>query len=80
MEKRQQIYEGLKKHYGSQIRLAREQDVTREWVRMVLSGEQKDEDLLLAASKLWHQLEKERVDKLKEAEQYADMAAALALT
>ncbi|MBV6442717.1 MAG: hypothetical protein EPGJADBJ_04438 [Saprospiraceae bacterium] len=80
MTKRQQIYEGLKKHYGSQKRLAKEQGVTREWVRMVLNGEQEDEKLLAAAAKLWLELEQERVQALKEAEEYADQAAALALT
>lgn len=80
MAKRQQIYEGLKKHYGSQKRLATEQGVTREWVRMVLNGEQEDEQLLLAAAKLWLQLEEERVQTLKAAEEYAEKAAALALT
>ena len=80
MEKRKQIYEGLKKHYGAIVRLAKEQGVSREWVRMVLNGERDDEKLLVAASKLWLDLETERVNLLSQAASFADQAAAIAMT
>lgn len=71
MEKRNDIYQGLKKHYGALKRLANEQKVSERWVLAVLKGESPDEDLLLAAAKLWRQLEKEKRAKLDEADRIA---------
>lgn len=80
MEAREKIYKGLKSHYGSLVELQRRANVKERWVTMVLKGEAEDEDLLLIASKLWHELEADKKRKLEEAEHYADMAAAISMT
>lgn len=80
MEKRNDIYQGLKKHYGAFKQLAEKCDVSERWVLMVLSGQQQDEDLMLSAAKLWHDLEKQKKAKLEEADRFAEMALALAIS
>lgn len=78
MELEQKIMKGLKRHHGSIKALQERHGCSDEWVRRVLLGKQKDEQLLLTAAKLIRELDqakmaqrKQAIQVMEEIEEYA---------
>ncbi len=58
----EEIYEGLRSHYGSFGVVAKEYGCDRQWVREVLKGRQTDAALLVKAAEVWLRYEQAIVD------------------
>lgn len=73
----EKIYNGLRRHRGSQLVLAERQGCTTEWVRLVLSGKAADSNLVLAAAALWNELEQEELRKKALVTEFVTQAESL---
>lgn len=60
------LYINLKRHRGAFNRIAKEAGCHRNWVRLVLKGKFKDDDLLIVCAKVLKELEEEHLKKKTE--------------
>jgi hypothetical protein len=90
MQLSEQIYEGLRRHYGSMAEVCERLEAqrkpkgregySRQWVRLVLQGRYSDPEVVEVAAQVWKEYEEKAAEVRTRAHQISLQAKRLAAT